>query len=62
MKYGGQSCIVPFAIVDRADARYINDKRALAAYLHSDFNAEAFINVSSLTLEFAYIGQVAFDA
>jgi hypothetical protein len=34
---------VPFQIIDAASARYINDNRALSAYLRADFSPQAFI-------------------
>jgi len=41
---------VPFQIIDAANARYINDNRALSAYLRADFSAQAFI-VAALMLQ-----------
>ena len=42
----------PFAIVDAASARHINDNRALSAYLRADFSAQAFINAGLMLLAF----------
>ena len=37
---------VPFQIIDPANARYINDNRALSAYLRADFSPQAFITAA----------------
>jgi hypothetical protein len=42
----------PFAIIDAASARFMNDNRALSAYLRADFNAEAFTNAGLMLLGF----------
>ncbi len=39
-----------FAIVDAANARFINDARALSAYLRADFSPQGFINAALMLL------------
>jgi len=36
----------PFAVIDAASARYINDNRALSAYLRADFSPQGFFNAA----------------
>jgi len=45
---GSPSPIPPFQTVPAASARYINDNRALSAYLRADFSPQGFINASLL--------------
>jgi hypothetical protein len=40
----GGGAAAPFAIIDAASARYINDNRTLSAFLRGDFLGQAFIN------------------
>ena len=42
----------PFAIVGAASARFINDNRALSAYLRADFSAQGFFNAALMLLGF----------
>jgi membrane-associated phospholipid phosphatase len=42
----------PFTIVDPSFARYINDNRALSAYLRADFSPQGFINAALMLLGF----------
>jgi hypothetical protein len=42
----------PFAVIDAANARYINDNRALSAYLRADFSPQGFINAALMLLGF----------
>jgi membrane-associated phospholipid phosphatase len=43
---GSPSPVPPFQTVPAANARYINDNRALSAYLRADFTPQGFINGS----------------
>src|SRR3954468_9399059 len=43
---GSPSPVPPFQTVAAANARYINDNRALSAFLRADFNPQGFINAS----------------
>ena len=43
---GSPAVAPPFQIVPAANARYINDNRALSAYLRADFSPQGFINAS----------------
>jgi len=42
----------PFAIVGAASARFINDNRALSAYLRADFSPQGFFNAALMLLGF----------
>jgi len=42
----------PFVIIDATSARFINDNRALSAYLRADFSPQAFINAGLMLLGF----------
>jgi PAP2 superfamily len=42
----------PFAVIPAANARFINDNRALSAYLRADYNAQAFTNAALMLLGF----------
>ena len=41
-----------FAVIDAANARFINDNRALSAYLRADFSGQPFINAGLMLLGF----------
>jgi len=43
---GSPSPVPPFQTVPAANARYINDNRALSAYLRADFSPQGFLNAS----------------
>ena len=43
---GSPAPVPPFQTVPAANARYINDNRALSAYLRADFTSQGFINAS----------------
>jgi membrane-associated phospholipid phosphatase len=42
----------PFGVIDAASARFINDNRALSAYLRADFSPQAFINAGLMLSAF----------
>jgi membrane-associated phospholipid phosphatase len=48
----GVAPALPFAQVDPANARFINDNRTLSAYLRADFSGQAFINAGLMLLGF----------